>query len=58
MRSIITSKISLGKLTFEMCRDNRISVRNKSKKVCAWGWVENVKKTCGKGWGYVGTLLK
>ena len=56
---MITSKISLSKLTSEMCRNHKISLRNKTKNRCGQqGWEEEVKKTCGKGCGYQGELLK
>ena len=57
--SIITSKISLSKLTLEIGNYQRISVRNNAKKeVWAESWAEQVMKTFGKGWGYQGTLMK
>ena len=40
-RSIITTKISLNKLTYEMCRYHRISLRNKEKTLV---WVRSGQK--------------
>ena len=42
-----------------MCPYHRISVRRKTKKRCGQGaFAEEIKKTCGNGWGYQGALLK
>ena len=59
MRPIIKSKMSLSKLIFDVGHYHRTSVSNKAKKRCVQGcWTEEVKKTCGKRWGYRVTLLK
>ena len=45
-RSIITTKISLSKLTNKMCHCHRISLRNKAKQeFWAGSWAEGGKKT-------------
>lgn len=47
-RSIITKKISLSKLTYEMYRYHRISLRNKEKKVGVGDvWAEGEGKDLG-----------
>ena len=49
-RYIIMTKISLSKLTYEICRYHRISLRNKAKKeVRAGGWTEEGRKTFKRG---------
>lgn len=46
-RSIITKKISLSKLTYEMYRYHRISLRNKEKKLV---WERSGQKGKEKIW--------
>ena len=56
--SIITTKITFSKLTYEIHRYHRISLRNKARNEAWTGGLGRRRETFAKGWGYQGAFLK